>query len=155
MTADLRRYLEHMANVLSDGPNPMKFILAHGREWAVTSETFKGRRYPARKCFMNAAHAAIAGRGVYVEGYATMMGIPIEHAWVADDAGCVIDPTWRGDDEPTRVYFGVPFDLDCMMSLMMESKVYGLLGYSSSRRIFDLSPDEFLPKQFGGCGSLL
>lgn len=63
-----------------------------------------------RACFNNAAAYAITRNDVlYAEGYAFEPGLPmpVQHAWLVNLAGEVIDPTW--DDTKDHVYFGIPF----------------------------------------------
>ena len=48
------------------------------------------------KCYLNAAAVVLRHpRCVYCEGYIAVCGIPVEHAWVIDRRGCVVDPTLR------------------------------------------------------------
>lgn len=67
-------------------------------------------RGPIKSCYENStAYAVVRTDIYYAEGYAIdpSLPIPIEHAWLVNHAGEVIDPTWYcvGD----RVYFGIAF----------------------------------------------
>lgn len=71
-------------------------------EWLI-----RGR---AKQCYKNAAaYASVREDIFYAEGYAIdpALPIPIEHAWLVDLTGQVVDPTWNGDG--AHVYFGVAF----------------------------------------------
>lgn len=65
---------------------------------------------PKRNCFANALVYAVDSSDVYyVEGYALdgQLGIAMRYAWLVDDRGSVIDPTW--DDPAESDYFGIAF----------------------------------------------
>ena len=91
--------------------SPEQALLAHGREWTATVSTPSWLvRGPKKNCFANARAYALKRDDVfYVEGYALDMqiGIPLEHAWLVDEFGMVIDPTW--DDQEDNSYFGIAF----------------------------------------------
>ncbi|MBX5212597.1 hypothetical protein HJB83_33820 [Rhizobium sp. NZLR11] len=57
----------------------------------------------------------------YVEGFALdpALPIPVEHAWLVDDIGQVIDPTW--DDNIGHIYYGVPFERNFVARMMEQS----------------------------------
>lgn len=76
----------------------------------------------AKQCFLNATAIALVRDDVtYVEGFALDPGIPIpvEHAWLVDDNGHVIDPTW--DESRGHLYYGVPFEKDFVATMMKQS----------------------------------
>ena len=52
---------------------------------------------------------------IYCEGYALADGLvlPVPHAWLINDRGVVIDPTWDTDS----AYIGVAFDTNWLKSL--------------------------------------
>ncbi|MGO4112464.1 hypothetical protein ACC786_14375 [Rhizobium ruizarguesonis] len=91
--------------------SPEQALLAHGREWKSTISTPAWLvRGPKRNCFGNARGYALTRDDVlYVEGYALdrQLGIPLAHAWLIDEFGTVIDPTW--DDPEENSYFGIAF----------------------------------------------
>lgn len=81
---------------------------------------------------MNAARLAMDNPDLtYVEGYADSDLFPMEHAWVVDPDGRVIDNTWR---KPGTVYYGVPFTRKFLMRALGVSGYYGLLGYAHGKR---------------------
>jgi hypothetical protein len=116
-----------------------KFILDSGREFAPGPLTYKGRKKRARQCFMNATQAAFDDpRGLrYAEGFMTIHGVPIHHAWNVDRDGNLIDLTIR--DGLEHHYFGVEFANDYLLESMHANGVYGLLdGYHNKHTIVDL-----------------
>jgi hypothetical protein len=113
------------------GPNlPNDFMLQYGREYKMSARTFLGPRDEPKACFKNATHHALLdSRLTYVEGYIDMYGVPIEHAWLADADGFVIDPTIVNGQDRISEYFGVPFITDYVEKAVRLNKVYGLLDY--------------------------
>ncbi len=76
-----------------------------------------------KECFKNALLLAEARGWTYCEGFAHAI-IPTHHAWVLDDKGNVVDPTW---DEPEKCFYaGILFDTDKAIDLCNESGLYGL-----------------------------
>jgi hypothetical protein len=113
------------------GPNlPNDFMLQYGRPYTISAHTYLGPRDEPKACFKNATHLAIFdSRLTYVEGYISMYGVPIEHAWVVKD-GFVIDPTIK-DNKDGRIteYFGVPFITEYVEKACKANGIYGLLDY--------------------------
>ena len=111
--------------------SPARFIQENGAPFTVNEKTFAGKRGPMKMCFMNSAKAAMDNPELtYVEGYITMMGVPLEHAWTVDASGQVFDPTIRATDK-IGGYFGVPFNTKYLMKTVLENGYYGLLGWHS------------------------
>jgi uncharacterized protein len=111
------------------------FILQHGTPYMANSKTYAGKRGEMKLCFMNASHDALDHKDrTYVEGFITVHGVPIEHAWTVDKTGQIYDTTIRPD---VRIagYYGVPFTRDYLMHAMGENGVYGLLGSASRKTI--------------------
>jgi hypothetical protein len=109
---------------------PSTALMRYGRDfrpsalrpnWLLTGER--------KNCFNNAtAYAAVRDDVFYAEGYALEpdLPIPVQHAWLVDRAGKVIDPTW--DDTKDHVYFGIAFNRAFVMSMVeMNSGEAGLL----------------------------
>ncbi|MCG5062215.1 MAG: hypothetical protein KA714_30675 [Limnoraphis sp. WC205] len=63
----------------------------------------------------------------YCEGYAIDDNLPLAvlHAWLVNDKGEVIEPTWL--DERKAVYFGVVFNKDFVINMSTETKSYSIL----------------------------
>ncbi len=110
------------------------------------------RRGPPKRCYANATGYAAANKNLfYVEGYAIdpEFPLPLEHAWLIDKTGAVLDPTW--EDAADSVYFGIPFRTDFLMA-MIEHDAGGdaLLSWPLMRKHFG-TPNHwqrsFLPKR--------
>ena len=66
----------------------------------------------------------------YCEGFATHegLGLIIAHAWLVNDRGEVIDPTWRDPQSFINpIYFGVVFNWEFVMAVAAKTEVYGVL----------------------------
>lgn len=75
-----------------------------------------------KSCYENStAYAVVRTDIYYAEGYAIdpSLPIPIEHAWLVNHAGEVIDPTW--DRVGDRVYFGIAFNRVSVMETLEAS----------------------------------
>lgn len=91
-------------------------VVRYGRSFEQARTTSISGRGPARGCYDNALAAALASQRTrtpltYCEGYGWVpaLDLLVQHAWVVDDAGRVIDPTWT--DAATCGYIGIPLDL--------------------------------------------
>lgn len=60
---------------------------------------------------------------IYCEGYALSRSIPLEHAWIEEADGSIIDPTWAGIAESgdEAIYFGVRFAGEFALRLSIQS----------------------------------
>ncbi len=77
----------------------------------------------AGQCFKNATLYALARDDVfYTEGYAIdpNFPVPIQHAWLVDRTGKVIDPTWRQSKDHT--YFGMAFQRAFVAEQLLHNK---------------------------------
>jgi hypothetical protein len=133
------------------------YVLRHGREFDPGFPTVNqlavffahvdrlGLRFPIKSCFASCQQFVLLTldpRFVYVEGYVSTMGLPIQHAWLLVDNQLVFDPVLRrrghrrahrlGDralghwlaDE--REYMGVVFpDTEVIRSRVVETREYG------------------------------
>jgi hypothetical protein len=114
------------------GANPhVDFMLQYGRSYEMSARTFLGPRDQPQACYGNATHHAVFDdRLTYVEGSVAVYGVPIEHAWLIDADGFVIDPTLTGNrDGRVKEYFGVPFKTEYVRRAVILNKHYGLLDY--------------------------
>lgn len=125
----LRQHMEMRRQAF--GPNlPNDFMLQYGRTYTITPDTYSGPRGEPKNCYGNATHlATFDSRLTYVEGYTSIHGVPIEHAWLADADGNVIDPTIEGADGRIGEYFGVPFITEYVRKATRANNVYGVLDY--------------------------
>lgn len=102
--------------------------LAHGRGWLMDAKTFSGKRMKRKQCYANAAHLALDGHGTYVEGFVSCHGVHIQHAFIVDASGNVVDPTIR-PHAGIKGYYGIPFTVDYLRRTILKNAVYGLLDY--------------------------
>jgi hypothetical protein len=75
---------------------------------------------------------------------AVAINLAIAHAWLVNDAGEVVDPTWR-DKAPGATYFGVVFDSEYVFEVGKITENYGILetNYPNWRKLMveGLPPD--------------
>ncbi|WP_395517483.1 hypothetical protein [Pseudorhizobium flavum] len=107
----IRKHLEWLADC-ENGFGPATALLLYGKglisgEQAPKWVSFGG----AKECYKNAAQALLHRDDVfYAEGIAVdLVGppVPVEHAWLVQDDGVVVDPTWR--DSGSCAYYGIAF----------------------------------------------
>ncbi|VVB53357.1 Uncharacterised protein [uncultured archaeon] len=121
------------------------FVLQNGKSFVPKERPFSVSRLPLGKCFQNAFKVFMKHpEWSYVEGFAistdAMLPIPFQHAWLVDEQGNVIDPTWN----PVGTeYFGVAFDRQFVMKTAIDRKHFGIMedyqqGYPVLRGIFTL-----------------
>jgi hypothetical protein len=114
------------------------WMVENGRHHQVDEDTYRGKRMPMKQCFENAYRLIITDHSLtYCEGYISVYGIPIHHAWVIDINNKVRDPTLRKDNKvPIREYFGVAFNTDYVMKALLINETYGLLdGYYNRKTV--------------------
>lgn len=114
------------------------WIVEHGREYQIDEDTYFGRRMRRRECFANASRLAMEDHSLtYCEGYVSVFGVPIHHAWVINTHDKVRDPTLKKDPKiPVREYFGVAFSTDYVMKSLLINDTYGLLDGFYSQKTF-------------------
>ena len=135
---------DFLAAVARMGHGPANFIITHGRPYGTDDKTFSGRRGKKHCCYMNAGRIAMADATLtYVEGYATVCGVPIEHAWTVTETGVVRDPTVKAGS--VEEYFGVPFKTDYLRRTIVKTGVWGLFC-RKNHELLDAAPEEFLDK---------
>ncbi len=87
------------------------FVLSNGK-WYKPAPLPKGvRRGVPKSCFFNASMLAARRGWKYIEGFALAEGVeflPVHHAWVVNQEGCLIDNTWR---TMGLAYIGVEFSV--------------------------------------------
>lgn len=127
-------------------------VLAYGKDWkaqntadnAAAIESHGLSMGELRNCYANAASIAIGNEELtYVEGYAMPMypPLPVQHAWLVDKGGNVIDVTWGQGGIDTGVeYVGIPFDADAVRRSARESEVWGMIGHWNSHYYVDGIP---------------
>ena len=115
------------------GPNIVDFMLKYGRAYQPGPNTYSGGHSSWISCFAKCTHLAHRdGKVIYCEGYVFVWGAPLEHAWVLDKDGNVIDPDITdNDDGRVSGYFGMPFDIDYVVKVnRLKGSRYGVLDYS-------------------------
>ena len=83
------------------------------------------KRGQPRLCYANCQQLALKNRSLtYVEGYAMAQGvsIPLQHTWLLDANGYVIDPTW---ETPGCCYLGIAFKTAWIKSIWNSRKQKG------------------------------
>lgn len=138
-----------------------RFVLRNGKEFEnVLMEREYNRkglvRGRAKECYSNATNIALYRKEfTYVEGFAIRedLGLLIDHAWVIDKKGNVIDTTWN-DPEDCH-YMGVPIPYDELLSHITQKRYYGMFSNGVMINIdYLLKTDpglkEFLPMQSKG-----
>jgi hypothetical protein len=100
-----------------------------GRFYAPKPLPKRYKARPQKQCFKNAFDLAVKTRAalMYVEGFAFCY-IPTHHAWVVDDQGNVIDPTWAEIAVPyaERSYFGIVVPKKTLQEKRSLSRSYGM-----------------------------
>lgn len=126
------------------GPNSNYGIqLGSGKQFFADDRTFGGPHGRPHQCYANASRAAMDDPNkTYVEGYVTVHGVPIEHAWTVDKQGNVMDPTIR-DPKGIGGYYGVPIKTDYLVATMLRTKVFGVFGFHN-REIYDAPPRAYV-----------
>ena len=131
----IKKHLAWIAHSFPDQPLAEPFVLQHGRPYIPDAETYAGKRQQMHMCFMNATRDALNNSDrTYVEGYITIHGVPIQHAWTVDSSGRIHDPTIT-PSEHVAGYFGVPFSTDYVLHCMEKNRVYGVLGHESRKTL--------------------
>lgn len=106
-----------------------QFVLRNGHAGIAQRRPKGVRKQGYNRCFSNSIRALWSGQFPgysYVEGKAaSAMGFICHHAWLEDEAGNVLDLTWK--DPGQCQYFGVKFDDAVVHRESVKSGVYGML----------------------------
>lgn len=107
---------------------PATALLRYGREFKPVDSAPDWLVLGAGKaCYDNAARLALSRDDVhYAEGFAIDLAglpIPIEHAWLVDLDGRVIDPTWQ--DSHNHCYLGISFAREFVCRMFIEANGTG------------------------------
>ena len=106
-----------------------RLILENGQPFLeqVLPSPFRGVQ---GQCFQNCFEAMQEHQSLhYCEGFATddNLSLAISHAWLVDDHGLVIDPTWD-DCISGCTYFGVVFEKEYVIEMATKTGHYGVFG---------------------------
>ena len=111
------------------------FVLENGYPYEVNEKSFEGKRAPMHQCFSNATKKVLNNPDLtYVEGFISVHGVPLHHAWTVDKSGQVFDPTVEGADYIDG-YYGIPFSRDYLLRTTLKNGVYGLLGHENPQSL--------------------
>lgn len=138
-----------------DGVNPSYFgpenaLLKYGKRMDIVVD--RPLRIPEglrRECYGNCVKALLLNQAdddlFYAEGYAAGRGglwIPVQHAWLVDQHGQVIDPTW--EDATDNAYFGVVFRRTFVCDMLEKAQMEpGILSAPALMRRHFGSPTLF------------
>jgi hypothetical protein len=133
---NIRENLEQMARMKEHiGVHPFeRWLLENGEQFGelVDVEEYGGFGIP-KECYSNAANALMgyemdSDEWFYVEGVMLLNKLPIliEHAWLANRDGQVLDFTSRDANENGAQYWGVPYALPFLRRSLCEHGIYGL-----------------------------
>jgi hypothetical protein len=126
-------YLQNLAAVMKKGPGRTdwkyrgfeELVLECGRVMEPKPLPKNIKQGQPRVCYANCQRLILKNRSLtYVEGYAMAQGvsIPLQHAWLLDTDGYVIDPTW----EPSGCcYLGIAFRTAWVKSIWNSRKQKG------------------------------
>jgi hypothetical protein len=110
----------------SQGTPYVRRVLEHGRFWLPAPDKEQPKRMAPRQCFKNAYQLSYMGH-TYCEGWAVPQGVGIGllHAWVLNEQGQVLEPTW---EQPGTAYLGVAAAEEWHMDMMASYRVYEVAG---------------------------
>lgn len=101
----------------------LRILCEHGRAMTPKIVNDLSGTREMGQCYRNSALLMMNDEFTYCEGYALKPGlIPLEHAWLLDRDGLVIDPTWPEECE----YFGVPMKDEFVLEMATSIQHYGI-----------------------------
>ena len=145
---DLRKTVDFMAQFEAQskqrGYNTL--MKESARSYKFDDKSFQGNRSTQHKCYQCAGQKALYDSNLtYVEGYISVHGVPIEHAWVVDKDGRVIDPTLK-DGKGVKAYLGIPLQTEYLREAILRTKHWGMISYTTNRDIFTAKPETYVAK---------
>lgn len=120
-----QEYVSGLVKLMGEkSPIAYQFLNKHGKAMGLKKTSISGTM-PMGECFRNSYLCLQPGQ-TYCEGYAAPKGtgFPLEHAWILDVDGRVIDPTWETGTD----YFGVPFNEMFLTTVMLKTGYHSVLG---------------------------
>jgi hypothetical protein len=134
-TEQLLDYLRQRADLMSSMQNQFKgkyksdeaLLLDYGIVFdkSVKPSPIKGE---PKLCYKNCADAILSRSDLYYcEGYGIDedLPIPVYHAWLVNDDGEVIDPTWLTKNK--AIYLGVVFNKKYVLKMLTEIREYSII----------------------------
>ena len=134
----LKQYLSFITDKFPNAPNnPYKFQRTYGKLFYHDASSFAGPRGKQHLCYMNSAKEALGNPNLtYVEGFVTVHGVPIEHAWLVDQHGKVYDPTLV-DNNFVGEYWGVPAKTNYLRERVLKLGTWGIFGFTKQDYLND------------------
>ena len=128
-----KEMLDYLQQVdkMTHGRSLESVVLKYGQAFAtpVVARPNGIRKGPNGECFRTAFRIAEDYKYTYVEGFAMrMIAAAHQHAWCLDPHGQVVETTWSNAGQ---AYYGIVFDLRTVRMILLDTKVYGVLNYSS------------------------
>jgi hypothetical protein len=142
---ELRTYMEGWGKL---GMKNFEWLAEHGQGYEIDENTFIGGK--PQMCYMNTFNAVINHPErdlTYVEGYMSVHGVPIHHAFAVTKDGKVRDYTIKKQDVG-RIggYFGVPFKDKYVLGAAMRTKLYGVTTYQNMKHVMEADPGNVVRK---------
>lgn len=157
---NVKAYVENMLLLRASMPKPKGMVFNSYEELLIKMGVplvQKSKKLPqkikkmeAKMCFRNSFHMMQSHHLIYCEGLAFSGLIVTMHAWNIDEAGNVIDVTWRSKDFP-KEYLGIPFNPKFVNKTAQNRGWYGII--ENWEQDFPLlsgkeNPDEYLHPEF-------
>lgn len=106
-----------------------QIILDYGRVMPAKPLPKSIKRGLPKSCYFNCQKVLEKHKDLtYVEGYALPSSniVPLIHAWLLDDKGEAIDPTW---ETPGLAYLGIPLSTEWVFSIIARRQQQGRTNY--------------------------
>lgn len=133
----VKSVVKSQSDEVGDKPSLMKALLEYGKAYPTDEETYTGKRGKAHMCYSNAARKAAGDPDLtYVEGFVSVFGLPLAHAWNIDEHGVVVDPTLKSANGVDG-YFGVAFKTEVLQREMQLTKKYGMFTGTENHKQID------------------
>lgn len=142
--AQLKQYLEDRTAVIRQIRSDLNWkyagiedlILGYGLEMSAIPLPANIRPGRQKTCYHTCQQLSFSRKGLtYVEGYAlcSEVSFAVEHAWLINTNGEVIDPTWN---PPGLAYLGIPLKTKWLKSIL-DSRIHPETGEIKNLSIFE------------------
>ena len=135
MTSALQNHLAVIADMMKKYSSPaasnfmsiQEFVLKHGKHFEARNTTEDVPSDTPQQCFKNALELAWSSdEYTYCEGFISVHGVPLQHAWCINNKGKVVDPTIKRPGKDYE-YFGVCFKTAFVTDHVFARKRYGII----------------------------
>ena len=110
-----------------------EFVLKHGKHYPARKTVENVPSSTPKECFKNALELAWSSiEYTYCEGFISVHGVPIQHAWCVNKNGLVVDPTIQTPKSDYE-YFGVCFNTEFVTKSVLKRKRYGIIDNPEQR----------------------